>query len=66
MIDELARVTDLHRAGIAAQNSGHARRALRVLHRAAALGQGLPASAEAQRVQAAISISLAATIAEIN
>ena len=60
----LSTVTDLFQAGLDAHQRGHPRQALRTLHRAAALGQRLPESSEQRRTLAAISISIAATVAE--
>ncbi len=60
----LSAVNELLQAGLDAHQRGHPRQALRTLHRAAALGQRVPESLEQRRTLAAISISIAATVAE--
>ncbi len=60
----LSAVNELLQAGLDAHQRGHPRQALRTLHRAAALGQRLPESSAQRRTLAAISISIAATVAE--
>ena len=60
----LSTVNELLHAGLAEHQRGHPRQALRTLRRAEAMGQSLPSSSEQQRALAAISISIAATVAE--
>jgi tetratricopeptide (TPR) repeat protein len=66
MSDGFTRVVELHTTGLAAHARGRPRQALRTLRRAAALGEKLPSSSDLSRVMAAIAISVAATVAEID
>ncbi|MGH8862786.1 MAG: hypothetical protein ACRDVG_16395, partial [Jatrophihabitantaceae bacterium] len=62
--DDLTRASQLHAAGLAAHSRGHPRQALRLLHRAEVLTATARESHETKRLVAAISISVAATVAE--
>ena len=66
MTDGLVRVVELHATGLAAHARGRPRQALRTLRRADALGLTLPSSPDLTRARAAIAISVAATVAEID